>query len=81
MDDHTLAASLHPDVVAVVTSIAAERRARRLTQIDVAEISGISQATISRIESGNAAAFPTVAAYARAVGLRLTTVPLDGWGE
>jgi transcriptional regulator with XRE-family HTH domain len=60
------------DVVEVGERIRAARREARITQKDLAELSGVSERTVRAIEAGTGnPSLRAVAAVAGAVGLRL----------
>jgi len=68
------------DIENITASIGAAIRARRkrlgMTQLDVAEITGLQRQTVGRIETGNrAVAVATVARVAAAVGFELVVMP------
>jgi len=57
-------------------AIRARRKQLGMTQLDLAEISGLQRQTISRVEAGNGAVtIATVARIAVVVGLNLKVVP------
>jgi ribosome-binding protein aMBF1 (putative translation factor) len=58
--------------------LAAQRRARRLTQKQLADITGIDQAEISRIERGQAnPTTATLGTLTRALGVDVRLVPVS----
>jgi DNA-binding XRE family transcriptional regulator len=58
--------------------LAEHRRARQLTQRELAAMSGIDQAEISRIERGRAnPTLATLGALSRALGVAVRLVPID----
>lgn len=67
---------------AYATGLAALRRAAELTQVDVAQRLGVSQAAVSRMEQPHDMLLSTLNAYLTAVGAHATLlVHLDGGGE
>lgn len=70
-----------PCLVEVVTTLTGARRAARLTQTDLADKAGLSQATVSRVEAGASSSFVTLATYARAIGWRLRAIPDGTWPD
>lgn len=82
MTDHVwLDSRDDPDLLHIVRILTNERRRRRLRQADIAGMTWVSQATISRIEAGASYAFLPISAYARALGMRVVVVPLIDGGE
>ena len=68
------------DITNIFEKIGAEIRIRRkrlgMTQLDVAEMTGLQRQTISRVESGNSSAtIASVERIATVVGLDLIVVP------
>ena len=68
------------DITNIFETIGAEIRIRRkrlgMTQLDVAEMTGLQRQTISRVESGNSSAtIASVERIATVVGLDLIVVP------
>jgi transcriptional regulator with XRE-family HTH domain len=68
------------DTTNIFKKIGAEIRARRkrldMTQLDVAEMTGLQRQTISRVESGNSSVtIASVERIAAVVGLDLIVVP------
>ena len=72
--------SIMSDITNIFERIGAEIRIRRkrlgMTQLDVAEMTGLQRQTISRVESGNSSAtIASVERIAAVVGLDLMVVP------
>lgn len=68
------------DIANIISCIGTAIRTRRkrlgMTQLDVAEITGLQRQTISRVEAGNeAVAVATVVRIAAVVGLYLSVTP------
>ena len=72
--------SIMSDITNIFEEIGAEIRTRRkrlgMTQLDVAEMTGLQRQTISRVESGNSSVtIASVERIATVVGLDLMVVP------
>jgi len=68
------------DITNIFVKIGTEIRSRRkrlgMTQLDVAEMTGLQRQTISRVESGNSSVtIASVERIATVVGLDLTVIP------
>ena len=61
----------------IKSALIAKRMAKKLTQAQVANLSGLKQSNIARLESANGSfSLETAVKYARAVGLKKLTISL-----
>lgn len=61
----------------IKSALIAQRNAKKLTQAQVAEISGLKQSNIARLESGSGSfSIETAVRYARAIGLKKLEIRL-----
>lgn len=61
----------------IKSALIAKRIAKRLTQAQVANLSGLKQSNVARLESANGSfSLDTAVKYARAVGLKKLTISL-----
>lgn len=68
------------DAAAIGELLRARRRSLGLTQVDVAELAGTTQPTVSQIERGRSGSFAKVAEVAATLGLALTVAQMDPVG-
>ena len=70
------------DAPGLGAQLRAQRRARGLTQEELADLAQISRRTLISIEQGKSAELAKVFAVLRALGLRMSVeqAPLDGFG-
>ena len=61
----------------IKSALIAKRIAKKLTQAQVANLSGLKQSNVARLESANGSfSLDTAVKYARAVGLKKLTISL-----
>jgi len=76
------AADVRKEIVAHERTLAALRRARELTQVQLAKTLGVNQAQVSRLERQNDLFLSTLASYVEAMGGELELVAsFDDTGE